>query len=394
MPLSSPTPGMNAGMNLLSPFSAGSHRLAVVIAVVAIAVPVTGAGALAATDAHIASSPDRSASADQPPPTTALSSLSVTLGGGGLYNPAGVAVNNDGTVYVADTYDNVVASIVGSTDSVIAGSFESYGLKGDGGPAVDATLNSPNAVAVDVRGDIFIADTGDNAVREITPNGVIHLFAGDGKAGQSGNGGPATKSELDAPAAVAVNAHGDVFIADTDNNVIREVIPDGRITTVAGDGKTGSSGNGGPATKAELDQPSGLAVDAEGNLFIADSGDNLVRRVSTRGIITTVAGTGTAGNSGDAGAATKAELDTPEGLAINRAGDLFIADTFNNAVRLVEPDDDIYTIASAGLDTPEGVAVDNSTGDVYVANTTESKVSVITGLGAPGSAGPGPVAAS
>jgi DNA-binding beta-propeller fold protein YncE len=405
---------MVSGMNLPNPLPAGSRRPVVVAAVVAIAVPLTVVGALSATGARGASRSERvvtagtpagqdsvtptvsnqSVSANVPPPTTTVSPLSVTLSGGGLYNPAGVATNNDGTIYVADTYENVVASISGSTDSVIAGRFEGYGLNGDGGPAVDATLYSPNAVAVNAQGDIFIADTGDNAVREVRPNGAIQLFAGNGRAGYSGDGGPATRAELDAPAAVAVNSEGDVFIADTDNNVIREVTPDGSIFTVAGDGKAGYSGDDSPATRARLDQPSGVAVDAEGNLYIADSANNVIRRVSTSGVITTVAGTGSAGYSGDGGAATGAELHTPEGIAINQAGDLFIADTFNNAVRLVEPDDDIYTIASTGLNTPEGVAVDNSTGDVYVANTTYSEVLVITGLGVPGSSGPGPVAAS
>jgi DNA-binding beta-propeller fold protein YncE len=374
------------------------------VAAAAIAVPVS----LAVSHLHNTPHPERvvispadgvaqtiSNQSDAPPPTTTVSSVPVTLTGGSLDNPAGVATNNHGTVYVADTYDNVVASVDGSTDSLMAGSFEGYGLHGDGGPAVDATLYSPNSVAVNSQGDIFIADTGDNVVREITPNGTIRLVAGDGRPGYSGHRGPATRTELDAPAAVAVDQRGDLYIADTDNNVVREVTPNGKIFTVAGTGKVGYVGDGGPATRAALDQPSGLAVDSQGNLYIADSGNNAVRRVSTSGVITTVAGTGTAGDSGDGGPATDAALNSPEGLAIDQAGDLLIADTFNNAVRLVEPNDDIYTIAnSSALNTPEGVAVDNSTGDVYVANTAFSQLSVITGLGVPGNVGPGPVVGS
>ena len=151
---------------------------------------------------------------------------------------------------------------------------------------------------------------------------------------------------------MAVNAKGDVFIADTFNNVVREVTPGGSISTVAGNGTAGYRGDNGPAWRAELSSPTGLAVDALGNLYVADSGNNVIRRVSTNGIITTVAGDvaadqpsgGLGGFSGDGGPATQARLNSPQGVALDQAGDLFIADTFNNAVREVTPNGTISTI--------------------------------------------------
>jgi streptogramin lyase len=265
--------------------------------------------------------------------------------GASLDNPAGVTTNNNGTVEVANTEDNVVASISGGATTTVAGSYEGYGETGDGGPATSATLDAPTGLAEDAAGDLFIADTADNAVREVTPSGTIRLVAGKGTEGDSGDGGPATSAELDNPQGVAVDAGGDVFIADTYNNVIREVTPDGKITTLAGTGTPGYSGDGGPAVQAELASPTDVAVDSQGNVYIADAGNNVIRQVSTTGVITTVAGDyaadqandGLGGFSGDGGPATLAQLNSPQGIAIDKTGDLFIADTFNDAIREVSP---------------------------------------------------------
>lgn len=344
-----------------------------------------------------------------------IATLTFTATGGSLDYPEGIATNNNGTAYVSNTNDNVVASIVGPVDTTIAGSYEASGESGDGGPATSATLTSPGGLAVDSAGDIFIADTEDNVVREITTNGNIKLVAGDGTEGYSGDNGQATSAELDSPQAVAVNAAGDVFIADTYNNVIREVAPNGTISTFAGNGTSGYSGDGGQATAAELNMPSGVAVDALGNVYIADSANNVIRRVSITGVITTVAGDyaadqssgGGGAFSGDGGPATSAQLNSPEGLALDQAGDLFIADTFNNAIREVTPNGTISTLvdttaakgntdastaAASTLSGPYAVAVDNSTGDVYIADTNNSKIKVVSGLAAPTTTGGGPVA--
>ncbi len=337
--------------------------------------------------------------------------------GASLDYPEGIAADN-GSVDVSNTFDNVVANVTPTATTTIAGSYEAFGETGDGGPAIAATLDSPGGLALDQRGDLFIADTEDNAVREITPGGRIHLVAGDGSGhgGRRGDGGPATGAELDLPQDVAVDNSGDVFIADTGNNVIREVSPRGDITTYAGNGTDGYRGDGGRARSAELSSPTGVAVDSLGNLYIADAGNNVIRRVSTNGQISTVAGDvaldqahgGLGGFSGDGGPATDDQLNSPQAVAVDQAGDLFIADTFNNAIREVTPNGVISTIVnsaakkgSAGdggaataaeLNTPSAVSIDNVSGDLYIADTSNSRISVVAGLPIPGAPAPGPVA--
>jgi NHL repeat len=350
------------------------------------------------------------------PPLTIAAVTFTAPPGASLDDPQGIAADN-GTVDVSNTADNVVASIVGTTTATIAGSYEATGESGDGGAAIAATLAQPTALARDAAGDLYVADTEDNVVREITPDGTIHLIAGNGTEGFKGAyGGPAVRAELDSPQGVAVNAKGDVFIADTDNNVVREVTPRGLISTYAGNGSAGYRGDDGPAWRAELSSPTGLAVDALGNLYIADSGNNVIRRVSTAGVITTVAGNvaadqssgGLGGFSGDGGPATQARLHSPQGIALDRAGDLFIADTFNNAIREVTPGGTISTLvdtagkkgssgnggpaAAAELNTPFAVAVDPATEDIYVADTSNNKVRVVTGFAVPTTTAGGPVA--
>lgn len=346
-----------------------------------------------------------------------ISAVTVTPPPGAtLDNPQGIAASN-GTIDVSNTADNVVASVVGPTTTTVAGSYEGIGEEGDGGPASAATLDQPTALARDAAGDLFIADTEDNVVREVSPNGTIHLVAGNGTEGDRGQfGGPATRAELNSPQGVVVNAKGDVFIADSGNNMVREVTPWGQISTVAGNGSPGGRGDNGPAWRAELSFPTGLALDALGNLYIADSGNSVIRRVATNGVITTVAGNaaadqaagGLGGFSGDGGPATQARLNSPQGIALDQAGDLFIADTFDNAIREVTPGGIISTIvnttakrgssgnggpaAAAELNTPFDVAVDPSTGDLYIADTSNNKVRVVTGFTVPTTSAGGPVA--
>ncbi len=220
---------------------------------------------------------------------------------------------------ISATYSGDGQAFAGSSSGIIttvAGN-GSHGYSGDGGPATSAELFLPFAVAVDSQGDLFIVDGFEDVVREVKPDGIITTVAGDGTVGYSGDGGPATDAELDVPSGVAVDAQGDLFIADSANNAIREVRPDGIITTVAGDGIAGYSGDGGPATDAELGVPSGVAADAQGDLFIADTGNNVIREVKPDGLITTVAGDGTWGYSGDGGPATAAELGGPQGVAVD-----------------------------------------------------------------------------
>ena len=259
-----------------------------------------------------------------------------------LYTPYGMAVDTSGNLFIADTDNNrirkVSAAGIITTFAGCGTGNGCLGFAGDGGPAASAAFAFPYGVAADASGNIFIADTLNNRIRKVASNGIVTTVAGGASAGFSGDGGSATSALLNRPQAVAVDASGNLFIVDSNNNRIRKVAAGttGTITTVAGNGTAGSSGDGGPATAASLNGIAAIAVDASGNLYIADATNNRVRRVTAAGgIITTVAGTGTAGFSGDGGPATSASLNNPDGVAIDAFGNLFIADTFNSRIRLV-----------------------------------------------------------
>jgi streptogramin lyase len=305
--------------------------------------------------------------------------------------PEGVAVDAAGDLFIADTFNHRVRKVSPSgIITTVAGS--TGGFSGDGGPATAAQLFGPSGVAVDAAGDLYIADTNNGRVREVSPSGIITTVAGNGTGGFSGDGGPATAAELNGSfgLGLALDAAGDLFIADSGNNRVREVTPSGVITTVAGNGTGGFSGDGGPATAAGLDLPAGVAVDAAGDLFIADFHNQRAREVSPSGVITTVAGNGSRGFSGDGGPATAAELNDLEGVAVDAAGDLFIADTFNSRVREVSPSGIITTVAGgtgdggsatrAALAFPSNVAVD-AAGDLFIADPVNERVREVTPAG-------------
>src|SRR5271157_4458049 len=258
-----------------------------------------------------------------------------------LDNPGGMAVDSAGDLFIANLNNNVIREVVKATGDIItvAGNGKA-GYSGDNGPATAAELDGPRGVAVDSAGDVFFADCLNNRVREVVKaTGDIITVAGDGKAGYSGDNGPATAAVLNAPNTVAVDSAGDLFIADANNHAVREVVKaTGDIITVAGNGKAGYSGDNGPATAAELNDAYGVAVDAVGDLFFADDGNNRVREVvKATGDIITVAGNGKAGYSGDNGPATAAELNDAYGVAVDAAGDVFVADPANNVVREITP---------------------------------------------------------
>src|SRR6266446_5915776 len=226
------------------------------------------------------------------------------------------------------------------------------GFDGDGGPATSAQLRDPSSVVIDSAGNLFIADTINNRVRHVAAgSGIITTVAGTGVPGFSGDGGPATSAQLNYPTSVAVDTAGHLFIADQSNLRIRRVAAaTGIITTVAGTGIPGFSGDGGPATSAELNYPTSVAIDTAGNLFITDANNNRIRRVAAAtGIITTVAGTGIPGFSGDDGQATDAKLNFPYYVVVDAAGSLFIVDTGNSRIRKVTATTGIITtIAGTG----------------------------------------------
>jgi NHL repeat len=264
------------------------------------------------------------------------------------------------------------------------------GFSGDGGPATSARLNLPMGVAAQPDGGVLIADSNNHRIRRVSPDGTITTVAGNGTEGFSGDGGPATAAELDLPVAVAVTRDGGFLIADYLNNRIRRVSPDGTITTVAGTGAEGFAGDRGPATAARLGFPNSVPATADGGFLIADYINDRVRRVSPDGTITTVAGTGGWGFSGDGGPATWAQLNSVADAVETPDGGLLTSDTGNNRVRRVSPDGTITTVAGiggfpgsfsgdgglatlAGLNAPGGVAV-TASGGFLIADTNNNRV--------------------
>ena len=261
-----------------------------------------------------------------------------------LFNPRGIGLDAAGNVYIADTDNNAVRKV--STDGIIttiAGNGEA-GFSGDGGQAINALLDNPADVEVTAAGNIYIADRNNNRVRKISSNGTISTIAGNNDFLYSGDGDLAINASID-PQGLAIDATGNIYIADRINNRIRKVGLDGIISTVAGDGGQDFSGDGGLAVNASLAQPFGVAVDTAGNLFITDSLNDRIRRVSSNGIISTVAGNGADTFAGDGGQATAASLNEPTNATVDAAGNLYIADTFNRRVRHVATNGIIRTIA-------------------------------------------------
>jgi sugar lactone lactonase YvrE len=270
------------------------------------------------------------------------------------FNPFDVAVDSNGNLFIADWGNNRIRKVdTNGIITTVAGNGDGqyvYSFGGDGGYATNAVLSCPGGVAVDSSDNIFIVDQFNGRIRKVDTNGIITTVAGAGNGGFFfGDSGYATNAGLNSPHGVAIDTVGNLFIADYGNNRIRKVDTNGIITTVAGNNNGGfSAGDGGYATNASLSWPEGVAVDASGNLFIADYGDSRVRKVDTNGIITTVAGNGNYGFSGDGGAATNAELTDAFGVAVDNSGNLFIADCENNRIREVTTSGIITTVAGYG----------------------------------------------
>jgi sugar lactone lactonase YvrE len=250
-----------------------------------------------------------------------------------LNYPYGVAIDASGNAYIADTLNNRIRMVATNGIITTVAGNGSEGNVGDGGAAINAELYYPEGVVVDTFGNLFIADYYNNRIRKVGTNGIITTVAGNGIEGFLGDSSAAINAEFDGPRGIAVDALGDLFVADFYNQCVRKVGTNGIITTVAGNGTLGYSGDGGAATNAELAYPIGVAVDVSGNLFIADWQNGRVREVQPSGIINTVAG---GGNNGlrDGGAATNAEV-LPDAMAVDASGNLFIADEVNNRIRKV-----------------------------------------------------------
>lgn len=257
-----------------------------------------------------------------------------------LWFAAGVAVDHEGNVFIADSFNNRIRRVDARTGLIVtfAGTGQP-GFGGDGDLAVEATLNSPAGVAVDAKGNVLIADTFNNRIRSVDiRTGIIRTITGTGIQGESGDGGLAVAAQLSEPAGLSVDMAGNVLIADSGNHRIRRVeAGTAIIATMAGTGVAGFSGDGGAGPAAQLNGPTSVAADVDGNLIIADTVNNRIRRVEARtGTITTVAGSGMQGFAGDGGLARHAQLTEPSGVAIDTKGNVFIADSFNNRVRHVD----------------------------------------------------------
>ena len=359
----------------------------------------------------------------------------------GLTQPSGIAVDAAGNLYIADTGNNCIRKVSGGTISTVAGNGNA-GFSGDAGPAGTAMLNLPRSVIVDSTGSLYIADTHNHRIRKVS-GGTISTAAGNGSVEFSGDNGPATAAALDFPGGMALDSTGNLYVADTFHHRVRKVTQ-GTISTVAGNGASGSQGDGGAASNASLFYPEGVVADAQGNLYIADTSNGRIRRVSgttistfagdrsaavledngaassaylafpqgvasdaaghlyiadtndqriraiAAGLISTVAGSGRGGDLGDTGPATDASLYYPQSVAVDTAGSLFIADTENSLIRRVTAGT-ITTIAGTGqfgftgdgpattasLNLPSGVAFDSG-GNLYIADSANNRIRKLT----------------
>ncbi len=264
-----------------------------------------------------------------------------------LDGPAHIAIDNHGNILFSEFNNNVIRKIdAAGIISTIAGT-GTPGYSGDGGPATSAYLNGANGFISDNSGNLFFADEYNNVIRKIDASGIITTVAGDGGMGYGGDGGPATAAKLYHPTGVIIDGSGRILIADILNNRVRSVSTSGIITTIAGTGVAGYSGDGGPASAAELNNPGNFSIDSYGNLFVTDQQSQRIRKIDPSGIITTVAGSGVMGYGGDGSPATTADLHYPSMTAGDNSGNLCINDSYNNRIRMVNASGIISTIAGS-----------------------------------------------
>jgi len=292
--------------------------------------------------------------------------------------PSSVAFDAAGNLYFSDTNRQVVyeSSLAGVLSIVAGNGVQGFG--GDGGAATGAELNAPQGVAVAPDGTLYIADTGNEVIRAVS-DGVITTFAGNGSVGFGGDGGTPASATFRWPDALAIDASGALLVCDSGNERVRRISAGG-IQTVAGNGMQGFTGDGGAATSAELDTPTGLAVGADGRIFVADSHNQRIRAIATNGVISTFAGNGVAGYAGDGGAATAAQLALPHGLMVTSSGAVIFADSNNQRLRMINPSGVITTIAGSGvqgaasdglatgavaMNSPRGIALSSFGAPVY-----------------------------
>ena len=311
----------------------------------------------------------------------AIGSVNGTGSAASFNVPIGVAVDNLGNVYVADINNNLIRKITpAGVVTTLAGSGSTGSADGSGNLA---SFNNPAAVAVNNVGNVYVADTKNNLIRMITPAGVVTTFAGSGDIGSVNATG--TTASFNNPSGIAVDGEGNVYVADTGNALIRKITPAGEVTTLAGSGTTGSANGTGIA--ASFANPTGVAVDGAGNVYVADKNNNLIRIITPAGVVSTLAGSGAGGSNNDTG--TAASFNDPASVAVSGVGNVYVADSKNNLIRRITPDGVVITLAGTGtigaingttatasFNSPNGVAV-NGAGNVYVADTGNSLVRLI-----------------
>ena len=313
-----------------------------------------------------------------------------------LYYSYAVVVDQMGNFFVADTSNRRVRKVdTNGIITTVAGT-GSIGFTGDGGPATSATLNQPKGVALDGYGNLYISDWANSRIRKVDTNGNISTIIGTNGIGFSGDGSPAYLAKISGPQNLTVDSWGNILVADTGNNRIRKIDTNGIITTIAGTNASGLSGDGGPANIARLSSPYGVNVDTFGNLLIADTYNNRIRKVDTNGIITTLSGT-ISGFSGDGGSAINAKLSLPSQVVPDSFGNLFIADTINHRIRMVDKSGNISTLAGTNafgfssdgvaatnskLNSPFGLALDAS-GNLLIADSNNHRIRRVGISGAP-----------
>lgn len=326
----------------------------------------------------------------------------VLAGRARLFNPQGLGVDAQGQVFIADSNNQrvrkltpvgdvaLIESVVGTRTTGLNGG----GFSGDGGAAKEAQLKQAQGIAFDAQGNLYIADTGNHRLRKVTPDGMIKTLVGSGEQGSELGGGNALAAQLNAPVDVSADAAGNLYIADYNNHRVLKLDPQARLSVFAGNGNRGASGDGGAADKAQLYRPAGLALGADGSLYIADSGNHRIRHVDRQGVIRTLAGNGKAGSGGDGGAATQASLKTPTDVAVDSVGNLYIADRKNYRIRKVDSSGIISTVAGIGragygndgealkerVDEPNGLTFDGQ-GNLYFSERNTDRVRKLTATG-------------